>query len=57
MARSGTCDEERIPAPDPPMSSPVAPGPVNAAQPGWVSVVVSIVVACSLSALLLSSLL
>jgi len=38
------------------MSSPVVPGPVNAAQPGWVSVVVSIVVACSLCALLLSSL-
>ncbi len=38
------------------MSSPVAPGPVTAAQPGWVSVVVSILVACSLCALLLSSL-
>lgn len=38
------------------MSSPVAPGPANTAQPGWVSVVVSIVVACSLCALLLSSL-
>jgi hypothetical protein len=38
------------------MPSPVVPGPVNAAQPGWVSVVVSIVVACSLCALLLSSL-
>lgn len=38
------------------MSSPVAPGPVNAAHPGWVSVLVSIVVACSLCVLLLSSL-
>lgn len=38
------------------MSSPVVPGSANAAQPGWVSVVVSIVVACSLCALLLSSL-
>ena len=38
------------------MSSPVAPGPVTAAQPGWGSVVVSILVACSLCALLLSSL-
>ncbi|MBB5659851.1 hypothetical protein FHS65_000569 [Brevundimonas halotolerans] len=38
------------------MSSPVAPGPVSTAQPGWVTVVVSIVVACSLCALLLSSL-
>lgn len=39
------------------MSSPLVPGPATAAQPGWVSVLVSIVVACSLCALLLSSLL
>lgn len=38
------------------MSSPAAPGPITPAQPGWVSVVVGIVVACSLCALLLSSL-
>ena len=40
------------------MSSPLVPGPATAAaQPAWVSVLVSIVVACSLCALLLSSLL
>jgi hypothetical protein len=38
------------------MSAPLVPGPIATAPPGWVSVVVSIVVACSLCALLLSSL-
>ncbi len=57
MAGWAAFDEDHVPlAPEPLMSSPAAPGPVSPAQPAWVTVAVSIVVACSLCALLLSSL-